>query len=265
VPLLEIRSVTTRPSDGVRIGGASIDIPKAGQRIEAPAMEIEGWVVPVECGKLEVEFVSRGSVLRRIPVDRIRNDVSRALPALAGFGPSGFRGSILIDDWGEHSIAVQAVLSDRSRVPLAEIAARTLWREPAEESEAPMASIVILSNGDFAAAGKIVRMASAQTYPHIEVVVVGPFAAEASESILRNLGVRRSTGDYLLFLGEKDSVSPEAIARALRAFRERPESAVECGLFRRSFFESAGVFDLRARDPEREILRRRRVFQANRK
>jgi GT2 family glycosyltransferase len=72
-----------------------------------------------------------------------------------------------------------------------------------------------------------------------------------------NLGIRRTVGDFILFLGPGEILLPDALQLGLETLRDHPEAAIVLGhgpstteclssgsivLFRRSVFESVGVF-----------------------
>ena len=113
-------------------------------------------------------------------------------------------------------------------------------------------------------------------YAEIRVIEAEEFGSGAAW----NTGLRQSRGDFLIFLDASQQIIPNAISDGLLAFRQHPESARvivqwiglslvgtfdladhskphrNLGLFRRSVFESVGVFDPRASDPRMDMRRR---------
>ncbi|HXS48144.1 MAG TPA: glycosyltransferase family A protein, partial [Solirubrobacterales bacterium] len=90
----------------------------------------------------------------------------------------------------------------------------------------------------------------ASRYPGVRYVhrEEGPGMAGA-----RNLGIRATNGDFLVFLDAAERLPPQAIETGLRALEQRPEcaaaigsaSAVAPAVYRRSLFEHVRTFDPR--------------------
>jgi glycosyltransferase involved in cell wall biosynthesis len=97
----------------------------------------------------------------------------------------------------------------------------------------------------------------AQTYPHLEIVVVddgsgdnvGAIASRypgvrcirepnSGAAAARNAGIRNSNGDFLVFLDADDRLLPEGIEAGLQALEGRPECAAAVGTFRRATFDN---------------------------
>jgi len=99
--------------------------------------------------------------------------------------------------------------------------------------------------------GEAIESALAQTYPHVEVVVVDDGSTDDTSEVAsrypgvrcvrqdnrglagaRNEGIRRSRGGYLVFLDADDRLLPNALAVGLKHLKERPECAFTSGRYR---------------------------------
>jgi glycosyltransferase involved in cell wall biosynthesis len=135
-------------------------------------------------------------------------------------------------------------------VPIATLRVRTRWRGD-DAGESPLVSVIVPCYRQAHYLAEAIESVVAQTYPHIEVVVVddgspdntGEIAArypgvryvrepQRGVSEARNLGIRMSTGSCLIFLDADDRLLPEAVAIGLDCFSRHPEVAFVSGLFR---------------------------------
>jgi peptidoglycan/xylan/chitin deacetylase (PgdA/CDA1 family) len=138
---IEVAGVALAEVDPGRLWGYAIDIPAAGKRSEAYALEFAGWVLGRASQAVSVEVVRGSEVLRSFPLREHRPDVALAHPEVAGAEWSGFRGIVNVSsdmDCNSGSpLDVQAVLEDRSRVALGVIQVKPLDRPtPTAEHEA---------------------------------------------------------------------------------------------------------------------------------
>jgi len=145
------------------------------------------------------------------------------------------------------------VLADQQRAELARIRGRHRWRRDRSPAFAELVSVVIPCYGQAHYLGDAVESVLAQTYPHLEIVVVDDGSADNASSIAsrypgvrcvrednagmaaaRNLGIRSTNGDFLVFLDADDRLLPEAVESGLRALEQRPECAAAIGTYRRT-------------------------------
>jgi len=148
----------------------------------------------------------------------------------------------------ELALIVQAVLRDQSRVPLGVIRARRRWREDLNLAGTPLISVIIpcYNQGHFLT--EAIESVLVQSYPHFELVIIDDGSTDNVEEVAgrypgvryirqensglaaaRNTGLRRSRGDYLIFLDADDRLMPDALERGLTAFAAHPESAFVVG------------------------------------
>jgi glycosyltransferase involved in cell wall biosynthesis len=151
----------------------------------------------------------------------------------------------------EFELEVSVVLEGQRRVRLATIAGRHRWRRDRSPAYADLVSIVIPCRGQSLFLGEAIESVLAQTYPHLEVVVVDDESTDNSSSIAsrypgvrrvgeensgtagaRNLGIRSTNGDFLVFLDADDILLPEAIEVGLRELEQHPECACAVGTYR---------------------------------
>ena len=248
--LIEFSDVTLAPLDERRLQGFYLDYPSPGSRVEAAAVDIRGWVLGRTMPAVAVEVVHEGRVIRRVPVDIRRDDVARVYPHPPHGDVSGFGTVLRMRPSEEQQLHLRAVLADHTRVPIATLRVRTRWRGD-DAGQSPLVSVVVPCYRQAHYLAEAIESVLAQTYPHIEVVVVddgspdntGEIAArypgvryvreeQRGVSEARNLGIRMSTGSFLIFLDADDRLLPEAVAIGLDCFGRHPDAAFVSGLFR---------------------------------
>ena len=116
---------------------------------------------------------------------------------------------------------------------------------------APLVSIIIPYYMQQAYIADTVRSALAQTYQHIEVIVIddgSPVPAAPALTgmegihltrtenhgcpITRNVGFSQSSGEFLIFLDGDDILRPDAVQSHLNAFATKPEAGLSFGAVR---------------------------------
>ncbi len=145
------------------------------------------------------------------------------------------------------------MLKDQRRVRLATIAGRHRWRRDRSPAYADLVSVVIPCYGQSHFLGEAIESVLAQTYPHLEIVVVDDESMDNASSIAsrypgvrcvreensgmagaRNVGIRSTNGDFLVFLDADDTLLPDAIEAGLRELEQHPECACAVGTYRRT-------------------------------
>ena len=246
--IIEFVAVTLSESDSTRLWGRNLEFPQAGSQAEGHTIEIIGWVLGRQAPAVAVEVSTEGRLLRRVPVNIQRSDVAAHYPQAGEGERSGFRAEIHTSGMRELELIVEAVLRDQSRVPLGVIRARRRWREDSNVASTPLISVVIpcYNQGHFLT--EAIESVLAQSYPHFEVVVIDDGSKDNVEEVAgrypgvrylrqensglaaaRNTGLRRSRGDYLVFLDADDRLMPNALEVGLTAFAAHPESAFVAG------------------------------------
>jgi glycosyltransferase involved in cell wall biosynthesis len=261
VALIEFSDVTLAPLDESRLQGFHLDYPTRGSLGEAAAVDIRGWVVGRTIRAVAVEVVHQARVIRRVPVDIRRDDVARVYPVSRHGAVSGFGTMLRMRPSEEQQIDLRAVLADHTRVPIATLRVRTRWRGD-EAGRSPLVSVIVPCYRQAHYLAEAIESVLAQTYPHIEVVVVddgspdnaGEIAARypgvryvrekrRGVSEARNLGIRTSTGSFLIFLDADDRLLPEGVAIGLDCFSRHPEVAFVSGLFRFVATDGATLYE----------------------
>jgi glycosyltransferase involved in cell wall biosynthesis len=116
----------------------------------------------------------------------------------------------------------------------------------------PLVSVVVASNRASPFLVEALNSVAAQTYPHLEIIVVDDgsddpeFITDVTRSmsevtvvrqrpsgvaVARNVGAALATGEFLVFLDDDDRWHPERIQLQLRAFENAPDAvACYCGM-----------------------------------
>jgi hypothetical protein len=243
--LVEIADVSLADSASSELQAAFLDAPRSGTLIDAQAVDVLGWALGAHRRALAAEFAIDGSLLRRAPLRAERPDLASAFPGRAEAGRAGFRTTLdLIGTPAEFELQISIVLEGRRRTPLASIRGRQRWRREHSPAFARLVSVVIPYHGGVERLGEGIESALAQTYPHVEVVIIdggsiGDASAIASRhpgvrcisepsssgADARNAGIRASNGDFLVFLDPQDTLAGHAVQAGMEALEERPECA----------------------------------------
>lgn len=248
--LIEFFDVSLAPLDESRLWGFYLDFPKTGTTVEAAAVAIWGWVIGRTSPAVAVEILDERRVIRRVPIDTVREDVARVYPAAPKSSVSGFGTTLRMQAGVERDLQVQAVLKDHTRVPLAALRLRTRWR-PDEAGDTPLVSVIIPCYHQAHYLAEAIESVLVQTYPHVETLVIDDGSPDNTAEIAarypgvrcvaqpnrgvseaRNLGIRRSNGTFLIFLDADDRLRPDAIETGLECFRRHPEVAFVSGRLR---------------------------------
>ena len=246
--LIEFRDVSKVESDPAQLWGSNLEFPQAGSQTEGNTIELIGWVLGRQISAIAVEIYTEGRLLQRVPVNIPRSDVAAFYPQVADGKQSGFRAEVPMTGLGELQLLLQAVLRDQRRVPLARIHARRCWREELDDKTTPLVSVIIPCFNQSHFLGEAIESVVAQSYPHYEVVVIDDGSTDNVEEVAgrypgvryirqensglaaaRNTGLRRSRGNYLVFLDADDRLVTEALEVGLAAFTTHPECAFVVG------------------------------------
>lgn len=248
--LIEFFDVSLAPLDESRLWGFYLDFPKTGTTVEAAAVAVWGWVIGRTSPAVAVEILDEGRVIRRVPIDTVREDVAAVYPAAPKSSVSGFGTTLRMRAGIERTLEVQAVLKDHSRVPLATLRLRTQWR-PDEAGDTPLVSVIVPCYRQAHYLAEAIESVLAQTYPHVEILVIDDGSPDNTTEIAarypgvrcvrqpnrgvseaRNLGIRSSNGNFIIFLDADDRLRPEAIEIGLNCFSRHPEVAFVSGRLR---------------------------------
>jgi glycosyltransferase involved in cell wall biosynthesis/peptidoglycan/xylan/chitin deacetylase (PgdA/CDA1 family)/SAM-dependent methyltransferase len=220
-----------------------------GAQVGNQSVDLVGWVLGRQHPAVAVEVVHEGVVLRRAALNFSRPDVAAAFPHVPSADRSGFQTTLSLPTIKpDLELLVQAVLQDQSRVPLGVIHTRLCWREGTTASEVPLISVIIPSYNHAHFLTEAIESVLAQTYSHYEIVVVDDGSTDNTAEVAgrypgvrcvrqdnhglaaaRNTGIRKSSGDYLVFLDADDRLLPCALEVGLACLRSHPECAFVAG------------------------------------
>lgn len=271
--LVEISEVSLARPLPAEIHDGFLDRPRAGAVLDTEVVDVFGWAVGSEAEAVAVEFSSGGRAICRVPLRARRPDLADVFPERPEAASAGFRTTIdLIGTPPEFELDVSVVLADRRRAELATVRGRHRWRRQSSPAFAELPSVVIAWRGGADALAGAIEGVLAQDCPRLEIVVIaGASAGVASRypgvrcvrgeedsgmAGARNLGIRSTNGDFLVFLDADDRLPPQALEAGLRALERRPECAAAIGppgsstpaVYRRSLFEHLRTFDPRLGD-----------------
>jgi glycosyltransferase involved in cell wall biosynthesis len=252
--LVEIAEVSRTEPLPAELRDCFLDEPKRGAVLDARVVDVLGWVLGSGARAVAVEFTIDGSVFWRAPLHAERPDLAEAFPDRPEAATAGFKTTLnLIGTPPEVQLDLRVVLDDQRRVPLGSIRGRHRWRQDRSAEFAQLVSVVIPCFGHAHYLGEAIESVLAQSYPHLEVLVIDDSSPDNVASIAsrypgvrcargegkgvseaRNLGLRGTNGDFLVFLDADDRLLPGAIEAGLRALEEHPECACAIGAYRRA-------------------------------
>lgn len=243
----EIVEVTLHQPLHKGLKGCFLDLPKAGRKEEGHILEIAGWALSHEGPAEGVEILSNGHVLRRIGMDQARPDLAAAFPNIPRAAEGGFFARASVLGINNLDLVVQAVLGDQTRAPMGKIRVRRRWRDTRAGAQGTaLVSVIITCSGQECALEETIESVRAQTFPHLEVVVIHdsspqtplcekyPWATWVQQDTpslagARNTGIRLSTGGYLVFLDAGERLLPDALETGLDSLKDHAECAVVFG------------------------------------
>jgi glycosyltransferase involved in cell wall biosynthesis len=252
--LVEIADVSRHEPPSPLLHGGHLDEPRPGSVHDVRALELLGWALGEERRAVAAEFSCAGEAFWRAPLRAQRPDLAEAYPDRPEAARAGFRTTLnLIGTPAEFELEVAIVLEGQQRAPLGTIRGRHRWRRDHSSAFAELVSVVIPCYGQAHYLGEAIESVLAQTYPHLEIVVVDDESSDNASQVAgrypgvrcvrepnagmagaRNVGIRCSNGDFLVFLDSDDRLLPEAVEAGLAALERRPECACAVGTYRRT-------------------------------
>jgi glycosyltransferase involved in cell wall biosynthesis len=252
--LVEIEEVTLVEPLPAELRGGFVDEPRAGAVLDAHAVDVLGWALGAQRRAVAVEFALGDEPFWRAPLRAERPDLAEVFSDAPGAGRAGFRTTLnMIGTPAQFELGVSIVLRGQRRVPLATIRGSHRWRRDRSPAYAELVSVVIPCYGQAHFLGDAIESVLAQSYPHLEIVVVDDESIDNASSIAsrypgvrgvreqnsgmagaRNVGIRSTNGDFLVFLDADDRLLPEAIEAGVRKLGEHPECAAAIGTYQRT-------------------------------
>jgi glycosyltransferase involved in cell wall biosynthesis/peptidoglycan/xylan/chitin deacetylase (PgdA/CDA1 family)/SAM-dependent methyltransferase len=246
---LDILQVSPADPTAERLWGCSIEQPVQGTQVDGRSVELRGWVLGRQSPAVAVEAVHEGVVLRRVSLSLPRPDVAAVFPHVSEAERSGFRATLSLPTIKpELELLVQAVLQDQSRVPMVSIRTCLCWREGMAASDVPLISVIVPCYNQAHFLTEAIESILSQAYPHYEIVVIDDGSTDNTAEVAgrypgvrclrqenrglaaaRNTGLRKSNGDYLVFLDADDRLLPHALEVGLACLRAHPQCAFVAG------------------------------------
>lgn len=249
--LVEIVDVSvSRPDE---LHGAFLDEPKPGSVLDAHGVDLLGWALGERSRVTAIEFLMDGKVFWRAAVRAERPDLAQAYSDYPDAGGAGFRTTLnLIGTPQDFEIELNAVLKGQRRVPFGVVRGRHAWRRDGAPEFAELVSVVIPCFGQAHFLPEAIESVLDQTYPHLEILVIDDASPDNASPIAsrypgvrclrgenagmagaRNLGIRSTSGDFLVFLDSDDRLLPSAIETGIDMLEKHPESAAAIGTYQR--------------------------------
>jgi glycosyltransferase involved in cell wall biosynthesis len=258
VEIGEVSLVEPQP-DGLL--GSYLDEPRPGAVLDAKTVDVIGWALGADAAAVAVEFSYDGKPFWRAALRAERPDLAEVFPEREEAARSGFRTTLnLLGTPAEFELEVAAVLKGQQRLPIGTIRGRHKWRRDRSPAFAELVSVVIPCYQQAQYLGEAIESVLAQTYPHLEIVVVDDGSTDNASAIAarypgvrcvrepnsgpaaaRNAGIRSSNGDFLVFLDADDRLLPEGVEAGLRALEARQECAAAIGTYRRTSFDNRPI------------------------
>jgi glycosyltransferase involved in cell wall biosynthesis len=252
--LVEVVDVSLAEPLPAELRGGFVDEPRAGAVLDAHAVDVLGWVLGAQARAVAIEFSIDGEPFWRAPLRAERPDLVDAFPESPEAARAGFRTTLnMIGTPAEFELEISVVLKGQRRVHLATFSGRHRWRRDRAAAYAELVSVVIPCFGQAHYLGEAIESVLAQNYPHLEVVVIDDESNDNASSIAsrypgvrcvreansgmagaRNVGIRNTNGDFLVFLDADDRLLPEAVEAGLRELERHPECACAIGTYRRT-------------------------------
>jgi glycosyltransferase involved in cell wall biosynthesis len=249
--LVEIVDVSHAEPVPEELLGRHLDGPKPGGVVDAHAIDVLGWALGKRARAVAVEFESDGHAFWRSPLGAERPDLAEVFPDSPEAGKAGFRTTInAIGTATEFEFGVRVVLKGQARIPLGTIRGRHRWRQSPDPAFAELVSVVIPCFGQAHYLGEAIESVLAQTYPHLEIVVVDDGSPDNASAVAsrypgvrhvrqenagvaaaRNAGIRSTNGDFLIFLDADDRLLPNAVEAGLGRLHEHAECAAAIGWY----------------------------------
>ena len=256
--VIEILDVSLTETVSPRLRGRYIDT-AAGTKTAGHLAQFSGWVLGRESPAVAVELLHESNVCRRVGINICRPDVAAIYPRIPEAEYSGFKIQMsMLGLTSEIEFLLRAVLKDQNRVPIGVVRLRRRWREDINAGDKPLVSVIIpcYNQGHFL--GEAIESTLAQTYPHLEVLVVDDGSTDNIAAVIarypgvrclrqenqglsaaRNTGLRHSIGERIVFLDADDRLMPNAIEVGLACLKEHPECAFVYGRSRFMAFDGS--------------------------
>ena len=242
--------------------GSAIDAPLPGSSVNAGSVHVIGWVVGERASVLAVEITDGTNVLATVRPGLRRPDVADAFPGVPWAERAGYDATLSFRrPVGEMRLPVRAVLEGGDVCEIGAVVGRRSWRNDPLAGGTPLVSVVVPCYNQAHFLREAIESVLAQTYPHVEVVVVDDGSDDNTEVVAgaydgvrcvrqenaglagaRNTGIRHTLGPLLVFLDADDRLLPDALQVGLDCFAADPTAAFVYGRSRFIGADGAPLF-----------------------
>lgn len=247
---------TDAPPPGVL--GSAVDAPLPGVWVNAVGVHVIGWVVGERAPVAAVQITDGTGVVAQVRPGMSRPDVAEVLPGVPWAGAAGYEATLTFRrPVGEMRLGIRAVLDDGEVVEVGAVVGRRTWRDDPVAASSPLVSVIVPCYNQAHFLREAIESVLAQTYPHVDVVVVDDGSDDNTEVVAgayegvrcvrqenaglagaRNTGIRHTLGPLLVFLDADDRLLPEAVQVGLDCLRADPTAAFVYG--RSRFIDAEG-------------------------
>jgi Glycosyl transferase family 2 len=238
---------TSAPVQARTLLGASVDLPAPGSVFNINAVPVQGWAARHNGDRVRIALTVGGQTLRVLRPSVERPDVLQQFAGDRIPLRCGFETTLDLERFGRCCLQVDAIEGKR-RSPIGAVLVVPEWRRSGHPAERNVVSVIIACCNQAHFLAEAIESALGQTHRPVEVVVVDDGSTDNTQEVAqrypevryirqnnqglsaaRNTGIRRSNGEFLIFLDADDRLRPNAAEAGLGALAANPAAAFASG------------------------------------